>query len=122
MYQQGIGVFQLGQSSPYWAGFVTDVIKKLISTQNDDGSWTCKDSYFNKGGQGENGGAKRYWGDRGNTAMAILILEVYFRYGDVHDMYSRYGKIIPQKKGVRAKKRKKSVSVQKSLKSLGLEF
>ena len=119
MYQQGIGVFQLGQTNSYWFGFVVDVITKLTDNQNSEGYWSSK-SAFDKKGQGENGGTISYWGDEGNTAMAILNLQVYFRYGSIHEMYERHGRLIPQK----SKRKSKSIAdeAKSDIEDLGIVF
>ena len=71
-----------------------DHIAQFLETQNKDGSWDNHSSYPHRGAY--HGGTRGYWGKEGATAMAILNLQVYFRYGSVHEMYERYGKITAQ--------------------------
>jgi len=133
MYQQGVGVFQLGQTNSYWFGFVVDVITKLTETQKSDGSWSSASAFSSKGkgkaskgkggGKGENGGSTQYWGDEGATAMAILNLQVYFRYGNIHEMYERHGRLIPQKESKSSSSSTKTAKAVKSdIEDLGIVF
>lgn len=96
LYKQGIGTFQLGRDSSAWERFALDYIRPFMAEQKSNGSWSNKNSFKERGRDSHNGVLK-YWGDEGTTAMAILNLQVYFRYGSVHDMYQRHGRIVSQR-------------------------
>lgn len=118
LYKQGIGSFQLGRDSQVWERFAIDYIGQFIASQNADGSWDNNKSYPHRGTH--HGGTKSYWGKEGATAMAILNLQVYFRYGSIHDMYARHGRIISQKGVSQKTPAQKAVAVQQ--KEIKLEF
>jgi len=65
LYYATIGVFQMGGN--YWTAWNEPMKKSLINSQNPDGHWECAE------GGGNLPNAYR-------TALAVLTLEVYYRY------------------------------------------
>jgi len=105
VYNQGMGMFQMGRQHPAWREFDAEVLREIARRAEPKGedmvAWTDKDHYRNElNTRSDTGANLRYWGDCGNTAMALLNLEVYYRYGDVHRMYQRFGRIVPESEQV----------------------
>jgi hypothetical protein len=79
-YYASLGLFQMGIRSDYWKSWNEPLKESLLSTQvnigtyqENKGSWNFEiDPY----------GVE--WGRVGQTALGALMLEVYYRYEDVH--------------------------------------
>lgn len=84
-YYQALGFFQLGLRSPQWGEFKKKFEPFLLNLQDkggfNNGSWGSKD------GQGLYEG---YIGRVGTTATACLMLEVYYRFDNVHSSGSKH--------------------------------
>lgn len=79
-YYQALGLFQMGVRSPYWKRFNPLMKNALLSTQVRSGT-----PRQNKGSwDPDTDGYGKQWGRVGQTALGALMLEVYYRYKDVH--------------------------------------
>ena len=91
LYNQGLGLFQMGDKSKYWATFkdkiITD-IRNEVKITKEGVYWDNKKLYTGKTGKSDTGASPRYWGDCGATAMGVLNLQVFYRYSDIQDAYS----------------------------------
>ncbi|MBF0197095.1 MAG: terpene cyclase/mutase family protein [Planctomycetes bacterium] len=89
LYNQGLGMFQLGPTHPQWKVFKEQVLKGIPKGAKRDGNGIFWDNGAimagqKKGGKDSGFGTKSYWGNCGSTAMAILNMQVFFRYGNIH--------------------------------------
>jgi hypothetical protein len=127
MYNMGMGMFQMGPSDPSWKTFNVEVIRKItedMTRSGKTGYWPAPNGLFGgKGTKGDTGENSGYWGDCGRTGMAVLNLEVYYRYGDIHQVYAQYGGIISEKqiKGGGKEKKKQPALIGEGDKG-GLKF
>ena len=95
LYNQGLGLFQLGKDSPEWQKFKKLMLDDLMNNKKEAGNGVYWDNsaafkHDRKRPPGATGNTK-HWGNVGTTAMAVLNLEVFYRYGDVHALYREYG-------------------------------
>ncbi|MBF0196912.1 MAG: hypothetical protein HQL32_04350 [Planctomycetes bacterium] len=91
LYNQGLGMFQLGQNNPNWKYFNQKSLKPLLKTAKRESNgifWSNPNLYNNTSTKEKTFGSHKYWGDCGNTAMALLNLQVYFRYASIHQYRS----------------------------------
>ncbi len=82
-YYQALGLFQMGSTSKYWNAFNKNMQKTLVSLQIEEGK--------NKGAwplSVQKGKEPTHFESRvgmvGTTAISCLMLEVFYRYEDVH--------------------------------------
>ncbi len=82
-YYEALGFFQLGVNNEYWQKFNVLMQKELLTTQRKDGTFEqFKGSWDPANGHTFHGGNQ--WGRVGQTAVGALMLEVYYRYHNVH--------------------------------------
>jgi len=79
-YYSCLGLFQMGVRSEYWRKWNDPIKRTLLATQvkegtfkENKGSWNYDTEHHGKS-----------WGRVGQTALGALMLEVYYRYYDVH--------------------------------------
>jgi hypothetical protein len=90
LYNQGLGLFQMGPKNEYWKSFKTMVLDNLRKecTMTEDGLVWDNSSIFNEiNGDSDTKAMTRFWGPCGSTAMAILNLQVFFRYGSIEGSF-----------------------------------
>ena len=79
-YYSALGMFQLGLRSTYWRKWNEPMKNALVSTQVKVGTFKQNKGSWNP--DTDTWGA--CWGRAGQTALGALMLEVYYRYYDVH--------------------------------------
>ncbi len=79
-YYQALGLFQMGVESNYWKQFNGAMKGTLINTQIKTGSFQDKKGSWDP----EDTISGEAWGRVGQTALGALMLEIYFRYKEVH--------------------------------------
>lgn len=79
-YYQALGLFQMGVTSNYWQSFNEPMKRSLVTTQvkvgtveQNKGSWNPESDEYGNG-----------WGRVGQTAIGALMLEIYYRYEEIH--------------------------------------
>jgi hypothetical protein len=88
-YNLGLGVFQAGRSSSAFRRFEKNFINGLSKSIKKDkaGPFWSNEHIYKKGGKSDTSASVRYWGNSGATAMAILNLQVFYRYGNVSQAF-----------------------------------
>jgi len=79
-YYATLGLFQMGIKSELWSRWNEPLKVALLSTQVKNGSFKDKKGSWNP----ETDRFGPCWGRVGQTALGALMLEVYYRYYDVH--------------------------------------
>lgn len=97
LYNQGLGLFQMGAKSKEWQEFSKSIIPDISknSLNSPIGAyWNNAKIFNNKNGASDTGARTNYWGDCGATAMAmaILNLQVFYRYGYIQAAYRELNK------------------------------
>jgi hypothetical protein len=62
-----------------------DQLRKEATPTKEGLYWANAKIYNKKTGPSDTGASNHYWGDCGATAMAILNLQVFYRYGSLAD-------------------------------------
>ena len=90
LYNQGLGIFQLGKSSPLWKKFKSSTLSRIgkgAIAENGMLHWENHKKFSKAGGKKSDTNAQtNYWGDVGATGMAVLNLQVFYRYGSLEEM------------------------------------
>ncbi len=84
-YYAALGLFQMGVHSGYWERWNPAMVKTLLSTQVREGTFKQNKGSWNY----DRDFCGAAWGRVGQTAVGALMLEVYYRYHDVHKQRSK---------------------------------
>jgi len=79
-YYSCLGLFQMGVRSEYWRKWNDPLKNTLLATQVKEGTFKENKGSWNY----ETEAHGKSWGRVGQTALGALMLEVYYRYYDVH--------------------------------------
>jgi len=84
-YYSALGLFQMGAKSEYWQKWNEPMKATLLETQVKAGSVKEKRGSWNP----DTDFHGKCWGRVGQTALGALMLEVYYRYYDMHEQKGR---------------------------------